>query len=76
MYAYELDLTGGAAAAAGAAVVDLDDDRFPAGGLGLAVGLGPAGGAAVAPGATDRVAHDRVEAAGAGAPTFGGGFVR
>src|SRR5664280_1891126 len=53
------DVTGGPAPAAGAAVVDFDDEGLPVGRVGLAVSLGAAGRTAVEPRSADRVAHDR-----------------
>src|SRR5450759_2859662 len=70
------DLAGGAAPAAGAAVIDFDDEGLPASGVGLAVSLGAAGRAAIEPGPPDRIAHDRLRTAGAGAAAGAGGFVR
>src|SRR5664280_2608530 len=49
------DLAGGAALAAGAAVIAFDDEGLPAGGVGLAVSLGAAGRAAIEPGPPDRI---------------------
>ena len=70
----EPDLAGGSAAAAGRAGVDLDEQRCGLVGVGLPVGLGPAGGGAVEPGPADRVAGHRVGAAGPGAAVSGREF--
>ena len=70
------DVTGTPAPAAGAAVVDFDDEGLPAGRVGLAVSLGAAGRTAVEPRSADRVAHDRPRAAGSGAAAGARSFVR
>ncbi len=69
----EPDVPGGPPAAAGAAVVDLDEQRLVGVGRALAVGLGAAGGGAVEPGPAAGVAHDGLGAAGTGAELRGRG---
>ena len=68
----EPDLSGWAAA--GAAGVDLDEQRRVPVGVGFPLGLGAAGGQAVEPGPADGVPHDRVAAAEPDAVMWLGGL--
>src|SRR6478735_9317040 len=69
-YPDEPDVPGGAAAAAGRAVVDLDGQRRPPVGVAVAVRRFAAGRGAVEPWPSSRVARHRVGAAGPRAAVF------